>query len=140
MFLRIKLSFLVKVWSILLKIFLTNTVNLPTPNGTNVYFKDVLTNLTVYQMDCGWDPNIIYSLDVIEQFLKEPESLPIDSPTFCQFNIWNPVISSITTTPLTVGTIPTQAVSTTSCKSSLHTIKLQMNAPHFRPMRHIFPT
>ena len=39
----------------------SKTVHRPSLNGTNVYFKDAATNLTVVKYDAGWSPNVIYT-------------------------------------------------------------------------------
>jgi hypothetical protein len=43
----------------------SKSVNRPSLNGTNIYFKDAATNLTVVQYDAGYAQNILYTGNTI---------------------------------------------------------------------------
>ncbi|CAF3566661.1 unnamed protein product [Rotaria sp. Silwood1] len=127
----------------------TRQVNRPSRNYTYVYFNDVATGTSVYTVDCGWDPHVMYSGNTITFYIPsppwipghtyyvtfdsgvasgtdfcKPESSPITEPKFWRFDIWNPAVSSTTTTtttPPTTGTVTTRPISTTTVNTLLTT-------------------
>ncbi|CAF1317920.1 unnamed protein product [Rotaria sp. Silwood1] len=127
----------------------TRQVNRPSRNYTYVYFNDVATGTSVYTVDCGWDPHVMYSGNTITFYIPsppwipghtyyvtfdsgvasgtdfcKPESSPITDPNFWRFDIWNPAVSSTTTTtttPPTTGTVTTRPISTTTVNTLLTT-------------------
>ena len=57
-----------------------------------------------------------------QSIFKGPESAPITNPSFWAFNIWDPGLSSTTSTstvPPTVGTVTTRAPSTTPLNTNV---------------------
>ncbi len=54
----------------------TSRVNRPTHNGTFVYFNDATTRTIAYSMDCGWNPNVIYTGKTIVFGVLSPPWIP----------------------------------------------------------------
>ncbi|CAF2044880.1 unnamed protein product [Rotaria magnacalcarata] len=132
----------------------SKTVNRPSLNGTNIYFNDAATNSTVIQYDAGWSPNILYSGNTITILVTNyiwtyghtyyitmdegfssgtefcgPESIKITDPFFWRFNIWDPGLSSTTSTTTaapTTHTVTSRPVSTSTVNTLLTTTGIQV--------------
>ncbi|CAF4334026.1 unnamed protein product, partial [Adineta steineri] len=100
----------------------TSAVGRPSLNGTNICFHYDTTNATVFCYDAGYSPNVIYTgytIVIVTNYTWTPgqsyyvtlgdgfasgsvfchaESLAITDKTFWRFDIWNPALSSTTTT------------------------------------------
>ncbi|CAM4803939.1 unnamed protein product [Rotaria magnacalcarata] len=116
------------------------SVGCPTHNGTYIHFTDSTSNTLVQSYDCGSAPEITYTgFTVVIRFPiapwtighsyyvtfdSGPESAPIASSLFWVFNIWDPSLSSTTTTrttPPTTGTVTTRGLSTSTVNTLLTT-------------------
>ncbi|CAF1517940.1 unnamed protein product, partial [Adineta ricciae] len=128
----------------------TKSVGRPRRNGTYIYFHDATANGSIVaQFDCGWAPEVTFTgFTTVIRFTSTPwtvghfyyvtmdggvvsgtefcgpESAPITDPTYWVFNIWDPAVSSTTTTtttPMTTATVTTKPTSTTSINTLLTT-------------------